>query len=300
LLSASLILLIILYSAMAISRSTIWRSDEAIWQDAVNKNPKNPVALTTLAQSLLPLGKSEQARTLLQQAIAIEPDRFYPRRMETYALALINTGDYDAATSLVERLQRRMPDSSTLYQLRAMIAARKGDTARAELALKEAIARNSNSLPARVALMNLFIREERNLLDVLRLANEMIVINPDASEGYLYRGVALKNLGETDRAIQAFNQAISRNRRDPEAYFFLANLYEELGERDPAYLQKALSIYGQLLMQNDRNVSAMLNMGLVYAQLGRYAEAKRLWERILEIDPGNASAKHNLQLLREE
>jgi tetratricopeptide (TPR) repeat protein len=314
-LKLALLLLIIVYGALAIQRSAIWRSDVALWRDAVRKNPKNAVALTSLAQSLLPLGESAEARRRLEKAFLLEPAKFYPRRTEAYALSLINTGDYDRATSVIVQLRRRMPDSASVPYLRALLALRTGNTDAAERALKESLARNPASLPARVALMNIYIRAGKHFDEVLRLANELASINPDACEGYLYRGVALKNLGRTDEAIQAFEQAISHDPRNPEPYLFLANLYEDLaasasqtGTRQlvnlstpqQLYLEKALTTYGRLLMRDDRNVSAMLNMGSVYAQLGRDEEAQRLWERILELDPTNAAAQHNLELLRQK
>jgi tetratricopeptide (TPR) repeat protein len=305
LLIAVLLLLIVTFSAMTIHRSAAWRSDVILSRDAVRKNPNNPIAMTSLALALLPRGQSAEARQILEKAIEIDPAKFYPRLTEAYALSLINTGDYDRATSVIEQFRHNIPDSATVPYLRALLALRTGNTRAAESALKHTLALNPRSLPARVALMNIYINANERFDDVLRLANEMIAINPDASEGYLYRGIALKNLGKTDDAVRAFEQAIAHHPRDAEAYIFLANLYEDLANSqsltpNPLYLQKALATYGRLLQIDDRNVRAMLNMGSVYAQLGRDEEAQRLWERILELDPANAAAQHNLELLRQK
>ena len=97
-----------------------------------------------------------------------------------------------------------------------------------------------------------------------------------------------------------FTATIRRNPRYIEAYLFLANLYDDLGTRDPRHYQAALDTFGQLLLLDETNVDALLNMGLTYAKMKKHAEARELWTRLLRIDPGNQDALHNLRILEQQ
>jgi cytochrome c-type biogenesis protein CcmH/NrfG len=62
-------------------------------------------------------------------------------------------------------------------------------------------------------------------------------------------------------------------------------------EKDP---QRAGSLYTSLLRDEPGNTTALVNLGALYAQSGRTADAIRLWERALESNPAIEAAALNL------
>jgi tetratricopeptide (TPR) repeat protein len=96
--------------------------------------------------------------------------------------------------------------------------------------------------------------------------------------------------------------------------------YEELGDRRAReYLQraaphdwlvqlrlavlesepvKAVKLYESVLKENPYETSALVNLGALYAQAGRTAEAGHLWERALKANPAIEEAVLNLSQIR--
>jgi serine/threonine protein kinase/tetratricopeptide (TPR) repeat protein len=121
--------------------------------------------------------------------------------------------------------------------------------------------------------------------------------NPLAYEYYL-RSISypLSNEGEK-LAIQMLNKSIEL---DPD----FAPAYGELGVRTqrlaqygmlgPKETQKAESYYLKALSLNEKLLSALGNLALLYTDIGRTEEAVELTRRTIEINPNNAEAHFSL------
>ncbi len=303
-----IILLIVGYAVKTVQRSLVWKSDYALWKDAVEKNPYNPQALTLYAEALVspPQNRYAEARDVLRPAMKRRYDTLYPTQLKTYARALIGLaqqsgeGRYDEALEVIEKFHTVSPQSADAFALEGDIYAAQGELPLAEEAYVQAIKLRPEIISARVGLMRLYVNHNEHFDRVLTLSSQVISINPDYVEAFLFQGIALRHMNHTEHAIQAFREAIRRDPRYTEAYLFLGNLYDDLGETAPGYYQAALDTFGQLLLRDETNVDALLNMGLTYAKLKKYAEARELWIRVLRIDPGNKDALHNLRILEQQ
>jgi tetratricopeptide (TPR) repeat protein len=63
---------LIVLSVASFNRSQAWASDISIWQDAAEKNPRNPRAHTSLGAALLLAGDCGRAAGQFSQAVALE------------------------------------------------------------------------------------------------------------------------------------------------------------------------------------------------------------------------------------
>jgi Tfp pilus assembly protein PilF len=74
-----------------------------------------------------------------------------------------------------------------------------------------------------------------------------------------------------------------------EAYDLLAMAYRGRGDLGKAgdYMRKALQL-------KPDNVVHLINYGVILAESGKIPEARAQWEKVLEIDPENTTARENL------
>jgi hypothetical protein len=77
---------------------------------------------------------------------------------------------------------------------------------------------------------------------------------------------------------------------DTEVLLRLATL-----ERDP---KRAAALYEAVLRADPTRPSALVNLGVIYAQEGHAADAGKLWERALETNPATEGAALNLAMIR--
>nr|MDJ0659935.1 tetratricopeptide repeat protein [Crocosphaera sp.] len=60
--------------------------------------------------------------------------------------------------------------------------------------------------------------------------NQAISLNPNDADAYYNRGFAYSQLGENQKAIADYNQTISLNPNYTNAYYNRGTVYHELGE----------------------------------------------------------------------
>jgi protein O-mannosyl-transferase len=90
--------------------------------------------------------------------------------------------------------------------------------------------------------------------------------------------------------IEYLNKSISINPRFGEAYFKLGYAYYQL--RD---YETSINFY----LQANQNSTTIANMALSHYMLGDHGQAMTLLQRALQMDPGNATARNNLPLVKK-
>lgn len=149
----------------------------------------------------------------------------------------------------------------------------------------------------------------------LLTVNEVIRIDGQNAEGYFMLGINFKVLGDTTRAINAFQTAVELNSGLTDAWIMLGELYE--AKKDPKalkyyesgilsdpssmqalhakayYLQnngdisKALGIYKQIILTDKSYEDAYLNAGLLYLELDSLDRAFEQFNILTGVAPTN-------------
>jgi len=113
--------------------------------------------------------------------------------------------------------------------------------------------------------------------------------NPKSDLAHDNLGIAYKEKGMFDEAIQEFEKAIEINPNLDIAHYNLGTMYGTVGMYDEAihHLERSLEI-------NPKNAEAYNNLGTVYGRKGLHDEAIEQFKRALEINPKDVEAYCNL------
>lgn len=108
------------------------------------------------------------------------------------------------------------------------------------------------------------------------------------------RAVELLHKEKYEEAIKLLQKVIQQSQNNSAPYINIALAYEKTGEMGLAEdnLKKALAI-------NPNHPATMNEYALLYRRTGRFAEAKKLYERLLDKFPSFMPARKNLGVLCE-
>ncbi|WP_269623837.1 tetratricopeptide repeat protein [Prochlorococcus marinus] len=108
-------------------------------------------------------------------------------------------------------------------------------------------------------------------------------------------GAIYRQKGETDRAIELFEQSIRLFPNSPEAYANLANILKDQGKLEEA----ELLIY-QSIELNPDIADSHFNLGNILRDLGKVKEAELSIAKAIKINPNHLEANNNLGSLFRE
>ena len=132
--------------------------------------------------------------------------------------------------------------------------------------------------------------ELKNIQDWQDLAEN----NPDQLMLWVNLGEALRRAGRVDEAIEAHNIALTLEPRFLAVHNNLANLYLMRGDTSTA-----ISHYNAILQTYPTLADVWLNLGAVYANMGRVEAARQAWENALKYAPNDSTVKDYLSQLPE-
>jgi len=144
-----------------------------------------------------------------------------------------------------------------------------------------------------VALTVLSVKQLQVWRNSGTLVTRALAIDPGSAIGNDIAGAQLDRSGKPSLAIPHFSAAIARDPTNPEFHFNLANALFRLGEFDKSIdeFESAIPLF------HPPSWKAMNNLGVAYAKVGRRDEAIVEFEQVLQLDPQNAEATRNLQIL---
>jgi tetratricopeptide (TPR) repeat protein len=112
---------------------------------------------------------------------------------------------------------------------------------------------------------------------------------PGNHRGHLNLGVAYKDRGESDRAMEHYQTAVRLRPDSEEAYFNIGNAYKDRGEID-----RAIWHYREAIRLKPTHAMAHSNLGIVYALKGESDRAIEHYRKAITIEPDFAEAYFNL------
>lgn len=125
---------------------------------------------------------------------------------------------------------------------------------------------------------------EQSFIDI----NAYLKQIPNDYQGYYYKGLIFKEIGDIDRAKSQFHTAIEQFPNHIQSYVELGHIYSSLGDSlAPYYYENALRI-------DTTKLSSWYHIGLYFQNHGNFPKAKTAYDAILKIDPLDIDANYNL------
>ncbi|MGA1874551.1 MAG: tetratricopeptide repeat protein [bacterium] len=265
--------LIMTYGFLTLARNRVWRSDYALWEDALQADPNNHYAVTYLAHAYLtdaqrqrrnPLqrdGHLQKAKKLFQQGIRLN---------QTFAPALLGMGNV--------LLEEEKPREAIPYLLKAQ---EHNDEKRQYLRIQHNLGvahlKTGHLKAAEKAFLSAIEEDQTFTLPYLSLGN--LFFGLKTPEGY-------------QRAAEQYLKVIELSPEDPRGYYYLALVRELLGN-----LPSAGNNYKEALRLIPEDPS-LLNPADIHFGLGRisygrrnYSEALTHFRQALLIDPSHPQAQ---------
>lgn len=117
---------------------------------------------------------------------------------------------------------------------------------------------------------------------------EAIKINPKNSLVYNNLGNAFKEIKNYKMAIRAYSDAIKTNPKDFNAFNNLGIVYESIGDNN-----RAIEAYKQAVRVNPTHAKSINNIGVVLYKQKRYKESAQIFEIALQTDPNYTEVYSN-------
>jgi tetratricopeptide (TPR) repeat protein len=134
---------------------------------------------------------------------------------------------------------------------------------------------------ARVALGNRVLATDDYVEALRHYESAIDSKNPDALD-LAHQAASLDGLGQTERALEVYAQAIKRDPQSGLAYLGRGVL---LASRKRAY-ERAIEDFDKVIALNDRNVEALIARGSALGELGHIGRALADLHRAVMLSPG--------------
>jgi tetratricopeptide (TPR) repeat protein len=265
---------------------------QAGFRNVLTSQPQSVAAQLALARLQSVLGNRDAAVQFAKQAAALAPGNAETRL--TLATVLIDARDYGGAARELRDLQDAYPRSEFVQVQIGRLAMAQGDVLTARKAFSNAQQVNPNSADALAGLVSLDLQARNPAAAVARVAARTAAA-PNDGQAWFLAAQAYAAAGDSTRAEQALVKAVELDPGNPTVFAQLGALYVRGGRVDAALAQ-----FRRMSQQRPQSVGAFTMMGILLGELNRPAEARKAFERALEIDSAAPVAANNLAWLRSE
>ncbi|CAN7378286.1 protein kinase domain-containing protein [Duganella sp. LjRoot269] len=215
-------------------------------------------------------GQMESSLEHSRSALRLDPRNLFALRGE--ADLLIRMRRYAEARQVIEQAQLLYPKERIFYDLLGKLWYSQANYTAAETAFRRSIALEPDAVYAYGNLNAALLHQNRGD-EALQVLQQGLAIRP-SSRLYGHLGTALFTRGDYEAAAQAFQNAVSSSKGNPNEYLNWANLADTLrwlpGKRDAsrqAY-RHAADLLAPLLTHAAGDVTYLSRMGLYRAKLG--------------------------------
>jgi tetratricopeptide (TPR) repeat protein len=276
-------------------------------REAVSRDPTSIEARSTLGKLLFATGDLESAYQEFSEAFRADPESVQlplqladlsielGRRQEAlqYARDAVrkNPANADAAVALVKTLVALRDYSSAEWELKSLLARHpssadllvqlgavnlgRGDSAAARSAFARALQLDRDSLDGLSGMASLDLKERR-IADARKRVDEALAAHPQDPEYLLLAARVYAADNDAGRAESTFRRALDLDRANEGAALALSDFLNTQHRRD-----EAKRVLEQALERRPGSVAMQTSLGMLLEQMGRSADAKALYEKIV-------------------
>jgi tetratricopeptide (TPR) repeat protein len=244
----------------------LFAAAESTFRQVLRKDPKNIDALIELAATLQKMRRIPAAMDVLAEAKSAFTAQERPNPAEVFRYRYTLAMTYLAAD----------------------------DRPKAHSILSDLIGKDRTFLPGYAALAFSYLKDGKDNIAKF-IVEQALDRGGDHPSLYNIMGILAERQNKPIEAREHYNKALSMNDLFAPALVNRANLYVTSKEIAIAEVD-----YKKALEADPANTDAMIGLGAVLRQTGRYKSAKETFERVLDIDIDNPQARFNLALLMRE
>jgi tetratricopeptide (TPR) repeat protein len=252
--------------------------EEAIthWRRALEINAKLPGLRSSIAFALMVLGRHSEAIEQLEKNIQIFPRSVYSHFL--LGQAHLQQNDYMKAKKYYEAAVELDQNYVNAYY-----------------GLFTACSRLKQQTKAReyMAVFKQLKAEEMNALKAYdRAYNDMGTMRQTVGENHIKAARIYRAQGQSDRAEELLEKAVTLAPDNPICFMELAGLYS-INNR----LSEALLMYRRVSEIEPQNPACFLNIGIISTRLNRFDDAEKAFRKVIKLAPQDSSGYRELARL---
>jgi cellulose synthase operon protein C len=280
-------------------------------QSVLSKFPDFSPSKLLMAEVSLKQNNPIKARSFLEQYLAVNPDALRPNLL--YSEILLKSNETEKAGKLLSKLYKSYPDNAAVLALMSSLAIRQKNNELAQQYLNKAITLNPQQPSLKLQLASILLQKPESRSEGRSILNSLIDDNPKNIKAYQVllfsymqqkdynsaRKVAIhlqqklpeQPLGanfeaityliedKSQQAIKILLKTLESHPADNLTIQNLARVYEKTNQLD-----KAESLYQQLLEQDKNNINVINKLARLAAKKG---DDKALFNWLVKADQGN-------------
>jgi len=204
---------------------------EGIYQQILQADPKQPVALHLLGVVAHQVGKNDISVDLITKALAIVPE--YAEAHCNLGISLNDLGKLDEAVVSYNKALAIKPDYPEAHNNLGNALHEQGKLDDAVASYNKALAIKPDYAEAHYNLGNVH-RELGQLDEAISSYHKALDIEPDYAEAQCNLGISFNDQGRFDEAVASYKEALNIKPDYPEAYSNLGHVLQALGKYDEA------------------------------------------------------------------
>jgi len=186
-------------------------------------------------------GRLPEAEKIYQQILQADPNQ--PVALHLLGVVAHQFGKNEPAVNLIEKALVQSPDYSEAHCSLGNVLRQLGRLNEAVISYGKALTIVPESVEARCSLGNTLMRLGK-LEEAVANFRHAVAVKPDQAQAHQYLGIALKQQGKLDAAVTSYQKALALKSDYVDAHYNLGNALWELGKFDDAVIsyQNALTL----------------------------------------------------------
>ncbi len=254
-------------------------------RQAVRLAPASHDALYVLATVLRAQGDSEQAASLMQSALAVNP-AFEVCRCDLVQ-AQFQAGDLALARDTAIEGLRLNPNSAELHHYLGNIHAGNANWGAAVESYSRSLAFQPEHVPVLQSLGDV-LKAQGDVAGAIEQYRKVVLLSPANAEARLRLGSALHEHGQLDAALASYEQALALDSTLAEAHSNIGTAFQQRGD-----LARAIDSHRKAIALKPGFAAAHSNLGNALQEQGDIGEAVASYRQALALQP-DAVAHNNL------
>lgn len=249
----------------------------------------------TEAQILKNRGDTEAALEMMRQAVERDPETLFVRR--ELATLYIQNKQEALALELLQAILQDAPDDIPTLLLTGRLYQNRKELEKAKTTFEAVLNLDPGNKNIYLLLGNLYMQDAQ-WDEAFRVFEKMTEKFPDAYAGFFFMGKIHKERGDMKQAEQAFLQSLAIEPKLEGARFELIDIYAKASD-SAASRRKVIRLYQEILDEDPGNARANLGLASYYHRTGSDQLARRRLQEMADATPENDLVRHIFRLYLE-